>query len=578
MSSGSHAPVAVALLLAAPLPALPAMPAMPALAALAALTPPTLVFAAAPPAPAAGDVDADGVSFTKVQVNVGGELLDTRFVDMDGDGLTELVLAVRTRRPGEVSHREIHIHHRTADGVFDVAPNLVVPVLDDVIIYGVADVRDEPGNELLFLTRTGAFSYSPTLDGYRNNIRRLVTDDLLFQVPDERQLPGWSYVLPRGGRDLLLLPGTTSLALWGPRTTEEASGAQATAATAGDYSQRGSWGDAGKASLFSVKAPGAISVSSGGARISIDSSDSKSLFLGEAPAAFSAMLEADVRYRAPALADVNGDGLDDLILRENNSLRVALGTADGLAPDWSRSEPIPDWLDKPDSKLELTLADLDGDGDVDLLARSSPDSKRLQQVVFTYFVLINDGERLLPLEAQQVLRLEASGTRAEVTDVDHDGRPDLVLTKWTLPSVQDLVTGFNLQRGSFVYFASGRGSGPPFERKPSLRDEQSFTLDSLQDALVLRYISADCSGDGTADLVELDLSGRVAVRRILRERSLFGSGDWRIETDAWKRFDMGSSVEKLLLEDINGDGIADLVNPAETSLTLMISRRAEGPR
>jgi len=561
------AALTAALLLAVPVLAVPVL-AAPALAA------PMHV-------PAAGD--ADDVSFVTVSVNLGGELLDTRFADIDGDGLTELLLAVRARRPGEDSRREIHIHHRTADGAFGVDPDQIVPVLDDVIVYACADVRDEPGSELIFFTRSGAFSYSPTIDGYRNNIRRLVTSDLLFQVPDESDLPSWSYVLPRAGRDLLLLPGTTSLALWGPRTAEETADVAATnttetAAPAGDFSRRGSWGDAGKASLFSVKAPGAIAVSTSGARISIDSSDNKSLFLGEAPAAFSAMLEADVRYRAPALADVNGDGLADLILREDNSLKVALGTPDGLSPDWTRSEPIPDWLDKPDSKLELTLADLDKDGDVDLLARSSPDAKRLQKTVFTYFVLINDGERLLPIEAQQVLRLEASGTRAEVTDVDDDGRPDLVLTKWTMPSVEDLVTGFNLQRGSFVYFANGRGSGPPFERKPSLRDEQTFTLESLQDALVMRYLSGDLSGDGVADLVELDLSGRVAVRRIVPDGGLFGGGDWRIETDAWKRFDMGKKVEKLLLQDLNGDGIADIVNPGKRSLTLMISRHAGGPR
>ncbi|HTE05792.1 MAG TPA: FG-GAP-like repeat-containing protein, partial [Planctomycetota bacterium] len=380
----------------------------------------------------------------------------------------------------------------------------------------------------------------------------------------------------------------TSLTLWGPPDASHpaapavpAAVASATApgaaGSAGDFVERGRWGDTGRAALFSVKAPGALTVSSNGAQVTIDTSDSKSLFLGETPAAFSALLEADVHYRAPALADVNGDGLADLVLRQDNALHVALGTPDGIEPGWSRDEPLPDWLDKPDTELQLRLADLDGDGDTDLLARSKPAKSRLAQVVFTYFVLINDGQRLLPAEAQQVLRLEASGTRAEVTDVDHDGRPDLVLTKWTLPSAQDLVTGFKLQRASYVYFA-GQGGGPPFERKPSLRDEQSFTLESLQDALVLRFISGDLSGDGVADLVEMDITGRVAVRRIRREGGLFGGGDWAIEDEAWKRFDMGSAVERLQLQDLNGDGIADLVNPGDRSLHLMLSRRAGAGR
>jgi hypothetical protein len=549
----------------------------------------------ATPAPARPDTDRDEVNFVALSPNLGGELLDTRFTDMDGDGLTELVLAVRARRDGEASRREIHIHHRTADGAFGVDPEQVVPVLDDVIVYACADVRDEPGRELVFFTRTGAFSLSPAIEGYRDNIRRLVTTDMLFQVPDERALPSWSYVLPRAGRDLLLLPGTTSFALWGPGAAGTPgsagasgtpgsagdpgvpSGAEASSVPAGDFARRGSWGDVGRAALFSARAPDAV-LSTGSARVSIRSSDGRELFLADAPRAFSALLEADVDYRAPALADVNGDGLSDLLLRQDNALRIALGTPDGFAPEWSRSEIFPEWLMKPDTRLELKLADLDADGDTDLLARSSPEQSRIEQAVFTYFVLVNDGERLLPAEAQQVLRLEATGTRAEVTDVDADGRPDLILTKWTLPSVHDLVSGFRLQRGSYVYFAGDRGSGPPFERKPSLRDEQSFTLESLQDAIVVRYLSGDCSGDGVADLVEMDLSGRVAVRRIRHEESFFGGGDWVIEEEAWKRFDMGRSVERLLLQDINDDGIADLVNPGERSLLLMLSHRAGGSR
>ena len=556
----------------------------PAAAAVALLLAPATAPATAP----ADGAEADEVSFVPVVVNVGGELLDTRLSDLDGDGRDELLLAVRARRAGEAWRRELHIHRPTADGLFPVEPDKVVPVLEDVIVYGCADVRDEPGRELVFLTRSGAFSYSPTLDGYRNNIRRLASLDLLFQMPDDRALPSWSYELPRQGRDLLLLPGATSLTLWGPPDASHpaapavpAAVASATApgaaGSAGDFVERGRWGDTGRAALFSVKAPGALTVSSNGAQVTIDTSDSKSLFLGETPAAFSALLEADVHYRAPALADVNGDGLADLVLRQDNALHVALGTPDGIEPGWSRDEPLPDWLDKPDTELQLRLADLDGDGDTDLLARSKPAKSRLAQVVFTYFVLINDGQRLLPAEAQQVLRLEASGTRAEVTDVDHDGRPDLVLTKWTLPSAQDLVTGFKLQRASYVYFA-GQGGGPPFERKPSLRDEQSFTLESLQDALVLRFISGDLSGDGVADLVEMDITGRVAVRRIRREGGLFGGGDWAIEDEAWKRFDMGSAVERLQLQDLNGDGIADLVNPGDRSLHLMLSRRAGAGR
>jgi hypothetical protein len=577
-----------------------------ALLALALAAAPAPVPPAAAAAAAAGDEEAD-VSFVTITVEVGGEVLDTRFTDMNADGRADLVLAVLARHAGEAVRREIHIHHLGSDGLYPVAPDRVVPVLDDVIVYGCGDVRAEPGRELVFFTRSGAWSYSPQHDGYRDNIRRLAAQELLFQVPDPRRLSSWSYVVGRGAGELLLLPTPTHLTLWGPRgagaVPEVAGNGAAPAGTApapspaaaleGDFAQRGTWGDPGNAALFSVRAPATV-VAGGGARVSVNTVDSKALFLEEPSGVFAALLEAEVHYRAPAIVDVDGDGLSDLVLRKDNALHIALGTPEGFAPEWSRQEPLPPWLDKPDTDTKLELADLDGDGDTDVLARTNPERKRLDPVDFTYFVLINDGRHLLPPEAQQVLRLAASDTRAEVTDIDLDGRPDLVITKWTLPSLTELVSGFRLERASYVHFAaaarggagggasggSGDGAGtpgpPPFERKPSLRDEQTWTMESVEDALVLRFLSGDCSGDGVADLVEVDLSGRVAIRRLEREGGLFSRGAWSVETEAWKRFDLGAKLDRLMLQELNGDGIADIVNPGTRSLVLLLSRRAPG--
>jgi hypothetical protein len=334
------------------------------------------------------------------------------------------------------------------------------------------------------------------------------------------------------------------------------------------------WGGDGRAQRFSVKAPGALVVSGGGARVHIDTGEAEGLFLRDAPAAFAAMLEADAHYRAPALVDVDGDGRLDLLQRREDTLLVHLADEHGLPSEPTRREPLPEWLAKPDTDLILRLADLDGDGDIDLIARQSPEHVKLESATFTYFVLINDGSRLLPEQPQQVLRFEGSGTDSELTDVDGDGRADLVVTKYVLPTLTDLVTGFRLVRGAYVYLA-GDGKDP-FGRKPALRDEQSFTLESLQDALVVRRIPGDLSGDGVADLVEVDLTGRVVVRRIERTGGRFGGSEWTLPDDAWKRFDLGADLSELQLQDVNGDGLIDLVNPRAGALELVLSRRGGG--
>jgi len=519
---------------------------------------------ALPPAAAAGDLPAQ--DFARITIPVDGRVAEARVEDVDGDGRRDLLLTVIPA--GHGSRREVRVHLQDADGLLPAVPSQVVKVQDDVIVCGLADVRAEPGRELLFLTRSGAFSYSLTLSGFRDNIRRLATLDLLFQVPSPRALNVWSYVIERPGGDLLLLPGGANVTLWGPR----AAPAPATEPPADDYELLASLGGDERAQLFSVKAPGAVSIGAGGAAVRVDTGDEQGLFLGEAPAAFTALLQADTHYRAPALADVDGDGRRDLLLRRDDLLHVHLAGPRGPPAEPTRSEPLPEWLLKPETDLILRPADLDGDGDVDLLARLSPEDTDLGTSTFNYFVLLNDGARLLPEQPHQVLRFEATGTESELTDVDGDGRTDLVVTKWTLPSLSDIVTGFRLERAAYVYPAAG--GKDPFTRKPVLRDEQSFTLESLQDALVLRRIPGDFTGDGAADLVEIDLAGRVAVRRILREEGAFGGGDWSLHPDAWKRFDLGADVTRLQLQDINGDGLVDLLNPRDGAVELALSRGA----
>lgn len=528
-----------------------------------------------------GDAAEGDIGFTQAVVRIEGELLDTRFVDLDGDGRRDLVTTVLARRPGLAARRELRIHTMGADGTLPLEATRVIAVPDDVVVYGLADVRDEPGKELLLMTRSGIHSLSPQVEGLRDNLRRLATCDLLYQVPSPRSLASWSYVLERPGQhDLLLVPGASGLAVWGPALRSggadgAADGGDASRPPPDDYASMAELGGITD-SLFSIKSPGAVRASAGGMRVSIDSGRNKGLFLEDAPAAYSALLQAELGADAPALADVNGDGQRDILFFSGKTLHVHLAGAAGFSATPSRSEPLPDWLDPGEGDLKLQLSDLDRDGDIDLYARVSPEQDSLDRVNFSYFVMLNDGQRLFPPQPQQVLRFEATGTASEITDVNADGRPDLVITKYELPSLTELAGGFKLTRSAFVYLA---GEGPePFDRKPALRDEQQFTIDSLKDALVERHVSGDFSGDGIADLVEVDLTGHVLIRRIHFEDALFGSGEWLVEDAPWKRMDLGANLARLQLEDINGDGIADFINPDQESLTLMLSRRPGGGR
>jgi len=213
-----------------------------------------LVLLAAAPLPTTGGGQES--YYVDASIEPKGQMLSWNFVDMEGDGSLELVMAVRTS-DGE---RELHLHRMRADRV-DPEPYLEVHVFPDVLAWTVADVREEPGRELIFLTRSSAISYSTTLDGYRGNASVLVREEMIFDLPDPRTLPYYAYVIHgdhvihgKAG-DSLLLPGRDGYSLWGPPEDEGAYALQA---------------DFRKGNVTVIEATAARS-ESGGARIRIGS-------------------------------------------------------------------------------------------------------------------------------------------------------------------------------------------------------------------------------------------------------------------------------------------------------------------
>ena len=86
-------------------------------------------------------------------------------------------------------------------------------------------------------------------------------------------------------------------------------------------------------------------------------------------------------------------------------------------------------------------------------------------------------------------------------------------------------------------------------------------------------LTMDCDGDGLADLVEVDLDGRVGIRRLRRRSSFFGGTSWSLERAHWKRFETGGSIRSLDVRDLNGDGLGDVVSAGERRLTILLSLR-----
>ena len=502
---------------------------------------------------------AEEAHYLDASLDLDGELLSWRFLDLEDDGSRELLLAIRTA-DGE---RELRVHRFGEAGLRREAET-TVRILPDVLAWGVADVREEPGRELLFLGRSGAWSYSLALPGYRDNVQRLAPEELIYDMPDPRELPFWAYVFrgpasPGPGRDLVLLPGRDRLSVWGPP-------AGGTAGTPGAYVLRAALPTTpGDASTDDLGADGANR--GGGPRVGVDAA---SPFLPEASDGGSSLLQDAHGIAAPALLDVDGDGHADLVEAGQESLKLYLGSREGPPSEPTRVEALPDVLrDTKEREVSLRLRDVDGDGRLDVVALVADAADGFENRPFRVLVYRGRERRLLGDEPDQVLRFEAGDLEVEVVDVDSDGRMDLTVEKLVLPSLVGAVTGIEFTFSLLVFPGEARG----FARRPVFSHEELFDEETAIDLAASRRWVLDCNGDGTADLVEIDLNGDITIRRVLREENRLRGSRWTLDPAPWKRFGVEGSIDSLTVDDFNGDGLGDVVSAAGDRLVVLLSVR-----
>ena len=86
--------------------------------------------------------------------------------DLNGDGAKDLIFSHFQAGIG----RELHVHHQQADGNFASTPQRI-EIKTEIIAVGFADLRTDPGVELVLLANNGVFSLSSAVEGYAGNIK-----------------------------------------------------------------------------------------------------------------------------------------------------------------------------------------------------------------------------------------------------------------------------------------------------------------------------------------------------------------------------------------------------------------------
>lgn len=469
--------------------------------------------------------------------------------DMDGDGRLDLVLPFWSVESG----RQLHIFLQQADHRFPTQPSRVVDIRSEIVAVAIADLRPEPGSELLLFTGSTVFSLSTAIASYSGNLRRLFDWPLSSAVPDPQLTRFFDAPVDHNNDGFvdLLLPGVNEYGWFTGAADEQFELRQrfSTHYQDEDNDSEAPSPPAGRiSSNISFNAQDGLLVD-----VRVVSGSPFEDFLQFSADGADSLLDISHWMPAAIMAPLRVTDSHDLIYlngpdSERGQVHIKTMQTDGnLASQ-------PDWQSAIDMRGEFQLVDVDGDGLTDIVRLSEEGNS------WTVSFYRNRGAQFDFSSADQVMRFSGYDLRVSAVPLQMGEKPVLSISYYTIPVVA-AVRDASIARSTLLFGASSAQG--LFNNRPDYLLEESFSASSVRGLASPVVLDADLDADGRRDALYLTPEGTVAARRIDTALRFSATPFWQYVPTR--------SVSGFRVLELNGDGRPDLILEHSNAITILVS-------
>ncbi len=486
--------------------------------------------------------------FAASEIPLGEWPEDLFFADMDGEHGKDVVVPRWSAETG----RELAIYLQQPDGHFPATPSRLVEIKPEIVAIALADVRESRGMELLLFSSTAVFSLSSAIPSYSGNLAPLFDWTLIASVPDRRRVLYFPNPEDMDGDGFvdLLLPGPDDYAVFrgGPNETFTLAHRFNTVNESLDPSEVPLGGPRFNTEIAINERDGIV------LNVSARPTSAFEDFLSDWNAETEDSLLSTRLFRPSATTlALNDDTRADIVyMNIGNDLygqvNILLQSAEGGFP------AQPNWQGPIDTRGDIRLLEVSGDGQTDLLRIVNNGNEWDVQI------FLNKGGEFTLQTPDQVMRFSGYDLDVSVADLDNNGTRQLSVSYYTIPVI-NAVRNASIIRSQLL-FKPGT-AGQVFSPRPDFKLDQSFSADAVRGLSAQMNLEADLNGDGRRDALYVTEEGTLAAKTIDSALRMADSPFWT--------YVPSRTIVDFSVQDFNGDGLADIVLNHSASLTLLVS-------